>query len=263
MFLAMEKEKLISKSDLLDLVEMLNIHDKFKNPDYVPTNADWIPITEFPSESFLEPLFVIYFLNKTMGGNKPVFTNAYLEESQNNPHPETFYANFKEYARSIDHEYLEKIAYKYLPSNIKKITRFIEDMQLFSPKLLHEILEERQLFSLPQINPFLDLLGCFRPSYSEEDLIYMRKLMKRFNDLPDTRNVISKKGLLGNEKMVACCPCGNKFDPEIEYCPKCGRNPKGLNTKEVRTLKILEKEIEALDVYFGNVNVANVKVTMD
>ena len=247
-FLCMEKE--LSKETLLDSVNGIVTRYKFDDPNYVPTKSDWPFIIAYPDPRFFKQLFFIYFLNKTKGGNSPVFTNKYLEDSDNYAKPKEFYEFLKGYAKSLDAKLLEGMSYKYLTENIKGITKFIMEMDLFSPKRLFKLFEKNELYSLEQIKPYLKLLSCFRPSYSREDLEYMRKLKAIIDNLTDFRELVLKKNLLGNEKMIACCPCGNKFDPEIEYCEKCGRNQKGFNKEEVKILTSLKAQIEALDIFF-------------
>lgn len=253
----MDIEKELSKESLLEKVDMIIIDNKFKDPDYIPTKKDWPFIIDYPNPFYLKQLFFIYFLNKTKGGLNPVFSNSYYEEPGKYAKPDEFYVLLKAYAKGVNRNLLEGMAYKYLPENIKAITKFIMEMELFSPKRLFKLMENKGLSSLDDINPYIKLLSCFRPSYSSEDLEYMRKLIDLYDNLRDSRSIVLKKSLLGNEKMVACCPCGHKFDSSIEYCEKCGRNPKGLNNEEVKILTIFRTQIQALDNHFHNVDRVN------
>lgn len=120
-----------------------------------------------------------------------------------------------------------------------------------------DIIQKGNLFDAKSILNLLDtdlhvaiiLLETSPDYYTKTDLDYMRQIVYKLDNLPNTGTVeLSKGGLLGKAQMKFICENGHKSLPESEYCenPNCGVNIKGLSKVEVNKINKFRTRIEIL-----------------
>ena len=96
---------------------------------------------------------------------------------------------------------------------------------------------------------YLVSIGRAYPCFcSEDDLTYMREIIKMIDTLPDTGQIqIVKSGLLNKEQEKFICEKGHKNNKDIEFCETCDVNIKGLNREEVAIIEQLREVISILE----------------
>ena len=127
-------------------------------------------------------------------------------------------------------------------SQVDDVIQIIIDNLLFDADSILELIEGGNVGVASQV------LSADKPSYNNEDLLSMRRILAAFNSLPDTGRVeMSKGGVFSKEEEKYICLNGHPNRKSIEYCEVCGRNIKGLSWDDVRQIKKFEKKIDALE----------------
>ena len=122
-----------------------------------------------------------------------------------------------------------------------ELIEVIEKGNLFNPKLILDVLHY-------DIGGLSKLLDCKKDVYNVDDLLYMEKILKIFDELQNTGKIEKvKSSMFGKEKERFICECGNVNNRENEFCGKCGVNIKGLNESTVNTLKRFKVKVGVLE----------------
>lgn len=131
--------------------------------------------------------------------------------------------------------------YSYYLDNSKEIGTLIRNCNIFSPKHILEITKI-------DIHLGIALMNTKSDFYQDEDLTYMREIIKMIDTLPDTGQIqIVKSGLLNKEQEKFICEKGHKNNKDIEFCETCDVNIKGLNREEVAIIEQLREVISILE----------------
>ena len=126
-----------------------------------------------------------------------------------------------------------------------------------------DIIQKGNLFDAKSILRLLDinfhvaiiLLETAPDYYTKTDLEYMKQIVDKLDNLPNTGTAeLSKGGLLGKAQMKFICENGHKSFIESEYCenPNCGVNIKGLSKPEVNKINKFKTRIDILSTLLSN-----------
>lgn len=127
-----------------------------------------------------------------------------------------------------------------------------------------DIIQKGNLFDAKSILELLDinlhvaiiLLETAPDYYTKTDLEYMKQIVDKLDNLPNTGTVeLSKGGLLGKAQMKFICENGHRSLAESEYCenPNCGINIKGLSKPEVNKINKFKTKIDILSTLLSNI----------
>lgn len=84
--------------------------------------------------------------------------------------------------------------------------------------------------------------------YQDEDLIYMKEIIKMIDTLPNTGQIqMVKGGLLSKEQEKFICEKGHKNNRDIEFCETCDVNINGLHREEVAIIERLREVVSILE----------------
>jgi len=98
----------------------------------------------------------------------------------------------------------------------------------------------------------INCLESKKPMYVKEDVVKMDQLYEILTTLPDKGHYEDVKGgFLSSGGTKFICSCGKTNDKENEYCSSCGRNIKGLTSKQVETINNFKLTIDALKELFA------------
>ena len=131
--------------------------------------------------------------------------------------------NYRQYLSSL--EYKDAINYVY--KDVESFMEIIEGNKLFNAERILRIAKEGNLATA------ISLLFVEKSSYNEDDLFEMRSLCDFLNKLPEVGSKEETKGgLFSSGGLKFICICGNKNDPQNEYCEVCGKNIYGITQKQ-------------------------------
>lgn len=149
---------------------------------------------------------------------------------------------FPVYLSSIGYEAAVELIYE--PES--RDCDLIDKCKLFSPKKILEYLTNGY------ISLALGLLDTKKQTYSSEDLQLMKQIINKIDNLPNTGKIEDVKGGMfssGGKKFI--CECGEKNDPNQEFCSNCEKNIKGITKYQKEEIKIFTEYVNILEELFS------------
>lgn len=219
----------ISGFNLMIQTKKVFIISKINEKKLLPSEDDWAVIKTIPIPEIGESLLDKYV----------ELLSPYID-------PEgkfLFLECIKPYFQSIDTKSAANILYAGLLKRPVEISDIIVESNLFSAKHICDLIDNHLL----EKNILIRLLSADKAIYTSEDLVFMKDICTKLHNLPDIRNVKTKKGLFVSEKEVSECSCGKTFDMNIEYCPHCSKNNKGFLKKQQDVIDFFMKKVEILE----------------
>ena len=195
--------------------------------------------------------------------NNVTLSHAWVEFLLENPQVEIIPKLLERYSSCCDSlpfaeetKDLEKVLLAF-PK--EKLIPIIYSDDLSNHKSYIAIIKNGGYFDAKSILNFLDidihvaiiLLEARTNYYTKEDLSYMKQIIDKLDNLPNTGKIeLTKGGLLGKEQMKFICEKGHRNDPEAEFC-NCGVNLKGLTKTEVDIINRFKIKTKVLDEVLG------------
>lgn len=215
--------------DLMIQTKKVFIVSKINEKKLLPSEDDWAVIKTIPIPEIGESL-----LNKYVE-----LLGSYIDPEGKS----LFLECIKPYFQSIDIESAANILYAGLLKRPVEISNIIVESNLFSAKHICSLIGNHLLTK----NILIRLLSADKAIYTSDDLVFMKDICTKLHNLPDIRNVKTKKGLFVGEKEVSECGCGKTFDMNIEYCPHCLKNNKGFLKEQQDVVDFFIKKVEILE----------------
>lgn len=192
------------------------------------SSEDWSFLSNYPV-SELAPFLLDRYLNMTS-----------MSTSENE---ELLNKNFPHYLGRLD----KKIALKLISDNIGRnesdIIKLVKANNLFDTNLVINEIEKDEL------DTAVHLLDANKDSYTNEDLLAMKKIISLFDNIPDKGKVEMVKGVFskGEEKYI--CPCGHKNPTSQDFCQEygCGLNIKGLTQYQIKRISAFKLKVQSLE----------------
>lgn len=215
--------------DLMIQTKKVFIISKINGKRAVPSEDDWAVINTIQIPEIGESL-----LNKYVE-----LLGSYIDPEGKS----LFLECIKPYFKSIDTESAANILYAGLLKRPVEISNIIVESNLFSAKHICDLIGNHLLTK----DILIRLLSADKDIYTSEDLVLMKDICTKLHNLPDIRNVKTKKGLFVGEKEVTECRCGKTFDVNVEYCPHCLKNNKGFLKEQQDVVDFFIKKVEILE----------------
>lgn len=189
--------------------------------------------------------------------------NGYLEFVQSCPEYQKedlnkFSNHLSEYLSVIDSEHAINCLYDKLveekKTNLKKKIVFkINELQLIDFEKTLGLIKEQD-FDTQKCG--LQILKSEKMSYEKSDLQLIDSIINQISGAFGERGEKStkKKALSSKEKEIWVCECGKENDIDKKYCTACKKDIYGFLENEVRSLEIVEKlenELEILKTSIG------------
>lgn len=128
----------------------------------------------------------------------------------------------------------------YLESS-KEIGTLIKKCNMFSSKHILEIIKNNTHLGIALIDSKSDF-------YQEEDLYFMKEIIKYIDMLPNTGQIqMVKGGFLGKDQEKYICERGHKNNKDVVFCETCDINIKGLKREEVAIVEQLREVVSILE----------------
>lgn len=164
---------------------------------------------------------------------------------------ERILSNYYSLLKRVDTDLIVEFLYNNLSDSnyyrSNQIVKIIYDNQLFNPKKVLELIENRR------IKEAVLCLSTTKESYNKEDIALMKHILILIDELPNTGKIESvKSGLMAKEKEKFICEKGHKNDADIKFCQSCGNNIKGLTIEELRRIESFRKRVDSLEYLFKN-----------
>ena len=229
----------VSNVDTYELekeIKKMEIMDGLSKSFYSTDDEEWNYILENPSCDIAKLLVdKMYFQYSTSSRTKIETLVSRL--------------SFDEAISIVYPNFIEPRQETYLPPDyVSKITRdvsedyldLIKNCKLFEPTYVIHLMDVN-------LHKAISLLGCNRKIYTHEDLKEMVKICELLDNLPDTgKKERGKTGMFSKEKEIWICSNGHKNELEVEYCPNCGKNIKGLNRSDMAQIEKFKRKTKAL-----------------
>jgi len=211
---AVNKKAILSKLEEKRLLSSEEWDTIIKNPD----NDYVIPLTELYYETILVP-------------------EKYAIEMGTE-----FRKKYALFIKMADRKLAAKALYKGLKTDsILSATVLLVNDGFFDAPSILDVLKEGYL------DRAISLLEGKQPTYSENDLKDMIGLEEALDNLPDTGKIeMVKGGVFSKDSEKFICHCGEKNDPDKEYCIYCGRNIKGLRQSQVLAIEAYKTRVHTL-----------------
>ncbi|MBE6186661.1 MAG: YbjQ family protein [Rikenellaceae bacterium] len=151
--------------------------------------------------------------------------------------------NFPQFLLSIGYNDAVEIIYEEYAQRYSYADGLISKLNLFSPShILELILNGNHTLAVR-------LLKFDKSRYALEDVVQMRKILTLYDNLPDNGKIESVKSGLLSSKMVDkyICSCGHISPIDIDFCPSCNLNKKGLLSWQAKEVEKFREKVEVLE----------------
>ena len=105
----------------------------------------------------------------------------------------------------------------------------------------------------------VQLLSVEKEHYTQEDIEEISRIKGLLSVVTQPTGKLSKsKKLLGGEKEVWICQCGQTNDMDIKYCEKCGKDIFGYWPNEIKpntVIKLMEDRLSILQELSAQVEI--------
>lgn len=162
-----------------------------------------------------------------------------------------------------DREDLHDVAIEMFPQYIKGVDRreaidaLYSDVQTNSI-VTAQLIRENRLFDAPALMGLLsrcekefvaEVIDCFQPEYTVDDLRDMQLLANRIDALPRSGRIEHRSGIFSSsEKYI--CPNGHSNPADVEYCTTCGLNARGFTDGQEKRIQTFTARIDVLRSMF-------------
>src|SRR5690554_6808623 len=202
----------------------------------LPTSNQWESLISNPDFEVTTKLFPFYL--------------AHLDYSEIERDVQLL-ANFDILLKRLDTDLVSDFLYNTLltseqdQSNL--IVGIINSHNLFDPKRVLNLIEKKK------IKEAALCLTATKDYYNTEDLVLMRQILEKINQLPDTGKIETvKSGLLGKEKEKYICENTHHNDVDLKFCQTCKINIKGLTMEDLSRVSSFSRKIKSLEYLFEN-----------
>lgn len=209
------------------------IIDQFTN-NILPNREQWQYLLNNPMLELNNNIFNAYLESFKLSENN--ITEGYLLIKE----------NITNYFKLFDSKELSDLLYDNISKSPARIWNLINELKLFSPKKVIELIESGQT------KIAIDFLKIDKNYYTKQDLGPMKIIVDFLNDLKDIGKIeIKKVNFLLREEEKYICPNNHINNIEDKFCkdPSCGLNIKGLTRTQdqiIREFKIKTASLESL-----------------
>ena len=150
---------------------------------------------------------------------------------------------FPQFLLSIGYANAVEIIYEEYIQRYSYADDLISKLNLFSPRhILELILNGNHTLAVR-------LLKFDKNQYTLEDVVQMRKILTLYDNLPDNGKIENVKSGLLSSKMVDkyICSCGHISPIDIDFCPSCNLNKKGLLNWQAKEVEKFKEKVEVLE----------------
>lgn len=194
----------------------------------LPTAEDWNFLSSYPVNE-LAPLL----LNRYLG-----LTSMSTSEKE-----DLLRKNFSYYLSRLNREIATKLMSDNIGQNRKDIAQLIKEQNLFDTDLVINEIEKGKLSTA------VSLLDANKDSYTNDDLLAMKRIISLFDNIPDKGKIEVVKGVFskGEEKYI--CPCGHKNPTSQDFCQEygCDLNIKGLTQYQMKRIDAFKLKVQSLE----------------
>lgn len=229
-------DKFIDKDTLHTEIQKYELIKRIKERAIL-FNKDREFLLEYPTSKLLDVLLDLY---DSKANNDIRYKYSIQHNDDFNLILESDRKFIEKYVQLFPREYIIDKVYSLCNDN-KVYVYLIKNAFLFDAK---------HIYRLKDLNTIIELLDTDKLSYSKEDIPLMQLVCNRFEQLPDNRKMVEKKGMFGKSKSVYVCPNGHEYDTSLEYCPKCGMNGQGLTNEQVNLINKFKEKIDVLSELF-------------
>lgn len=206
------------KRDLIERVEAGEL----------PSSDDWNFLSNYPVKE-LAPLLLNRYLSMTS------------MSTLNNE--ELLVKNFPHFLGRLDKEVAIKLMNDNISRNEQDIIKLVKAHNLFDANLvINEIKKD-------ELDTAVALLDANKDSYTNDDLLSMKKIISLFDTIPDKGKVEVVKGMFskGEEKYI--CPRGHKNPSSQVFCQEygCELNIKGLTPYQINRVNAFKLKVQSLE----------------
>ena len=147
------------------------------------------------------------------------------------------YFKYLDQSKSID------LLYRALLEKPRLISDLIESANLLSPKHLIDLIK------LNRMDLVIECLGANKDTYAFDDLVLMKEILEKIDQMPDLGKIESVKNVLGKLKEKFICPDGHVNDLEKTFCTNsdCKKNIKGITKEQAEKIESFRLKIAALN----------------
>lgn len=219
---------------------MVSMRKRLERKKYDLNEQEWNDVIRYSLYDLAPLLYKRYLLVSTQTISKSPLSGRKL-----------LMDNFIPFLQSMDYDEAAEIVYADIDTAPECFADVVNQCNLFHPQKINDILQPENKHTV------ISLLGSDKPSYTADDLEYMKRIVDYLDSLPDTgRYIEGREGLFSKTGTLLVCERGHTSAVELGgHCTEqlegsgaiCNLNVKGITEAEVVAIAKFKEKVEVLE----------------